>query len=143
MSSSQHRLRHATILACLLVSPCLVHGGGDTAQQDALSARFAEELSKNGEVEITAHPEYCYSGNRSLHLNQEMTEVLARAIQYSTHIRVDSECEKVITEEEHQFCRFYFYSPNKSEQWTAGVSFLVNPNSGRIKVDSIQCFSTP
>lgn len=143
MPSSQHKLCHAIILACLLISPCLVHGGGDTTQQVTLSARFAEELSKNGEVEITTNQEYCSSRNRPLLLNQEMTEILARAVRYSRHIKIKSKCEKVVTEKEYQFCHFYFYSPSKVEQWTAGVSFLGNPSNGKIKLETIQCVSTP
>jgi bisphosphoglycerate-dependent phosphoglycerate mutase len=121
----------------------LVKANGDTKQQDTLSGMFAKELSKNGAAEITTNQEYCSSNNRPLHINQEMTETLARALQYSEHIKVKSDCQKVATEKEYQFCRFYFYSPNKAEQWSAGFTFLGNPYDGTINVDSIQCFSTP
>jgi len=142
MPNSQHSFFLGTVFVCLLVTPCFVNANG-ASKQHALSEKFARELSKNGEVEITTNKEYCASSNRPLLLSQEMSEIVARAIQYSQHIKVQSECQKVATELEYQFCRFSFYSPNKSEQWSIGFTFLGNPDDGKIKIDSIQCFSTP
>lgn len=131
------------MLLFLITFSCHVNAGGNAKQQVKLSGMFATDLSKNGEVEITTNQEYCSSNKRPLRLNQEMNEILAHAIQYSQRINIKSECQKVATEKEYQSCRFYFYSPNKNEQWSTGFTFLGNPNNGQIKIDSIQCFSTP
>lgn len=143
MRNSQHSFIFATVFVCFLASPYLCNANGDVVQQPTLSGLFATELSKNGEVEITTNQEYCSSNKRPLHVNQEMAETLAQALQYSKHIEVKSECQKVKTEKEYQFCHFYFYSPNKAEQWSMGFAFLGKPNDGKIKAESIQCFSTP
>lgn len=131
------------VSASLMLLPCLVNANDDARQYVELSAMFALELSKHGEIELTTNQEHCTSKIQPVHVNQEIAEILAKALEYSKTIKVKADCQKVPTEEDIQSCSFYFYSPNSVEQWTRGFTFLGNPNNGKINVDTIECFSTP
>lgn len=108
-----------------------------------LSGLFANELSSHGSAEITSNPEYCISKIRPLTISQEVSEILSYAIQYSENLKARSECKKIKGDERKQFCRFYLYSPNNTEQWSIGFTFLGDILNGKIDLDSLECFGTP
>ena len=112
-------------------------------KQVKLSGLFAKELSRHGNAEITNKPEYCTSKTRPLTVNQELSEILSYAMQFSEHVKAKSECMKVVGEDKYRFCRFYLHSANKTEQWSVGFTFLGNITDGEIKFDSLECFGTP
>lgn len=143
MPNSLSRPLSAALLASALAFYGLVQAKGNSKEGINPSARFAEELSRKGSLEITSDLEACVSRQRPLLVNQEIAEIFALAARYSAHIRVKSECEAAAGEAKYKYCRLYLHSPSKAEQWSMGFSFLGDPLDGEIKMDSLRCFSTP
>lgn len=104
---------------------------------------FAEELNRNGALEIRDEQQLCASDRKPLSVSQELTAIMVRAVRYSVRLEVRAECRRMAAETEYQDCRFYFYSPNKAEQWSVGLAFLGKPETGQIRFDTLHCFSTP
>jgi hypothetical protein len=140
---NSHLRKVVFFIVFLFISNFVFADTATTKQQINLSGLFAKELSKHEDFEIKNKPEYCLSKARPLTMKQELSEMVLFAIQSSENMKSKSECNKVSGEDKYHFCRFYFHSDNKNEQWSVGFNFLGDIASGEIRFDTLECFGTP
>lgn len=142
LSPNNHRWQIGVIVG-LLSASISASAGNMISKKTNLAGLFSKELAAHGNAEIVSQPDYCISKTRPLKVNQELSEMLAHSARSSNVFNMKTECEKVKGQGVNQFCRFYFHSAKKSEQWSIGFSFLGNPSTGEIDFNSLECFATP
>lgn len=141
MARSRPSIAILVLLAAAAIGP--VASAKPSSAPAAVASRFAATLSSQGAAEITDNPDVCTSDRRPLRVADEMASMLARALEGAAELRLKAECERPVAGKDARTCRFFFFSPKKSEPWTVGLMFLGNPDEGSLKPESIRCFSTP
>lgn len=142
LSQNNHRWQIGVFMA-LLSTSILANPDNSLQKQINSAGLFSKELAAHGNVDIANQPDYCLSKVRPLKINQELSEILAYSVRMSDNIKIKSDCTKVKGQSIDQFCRLYFFSSKKSEQWSIGFSFLGNPSTGEIDFNSLECFAAP